>query len=375
MEKQKGGFFSRFRRGAEHTTVKPKSHLRGDARDYVTGDADTYKPQSMIVASIIDYIANDIATQTFTHERLDTETMIRINRLDSPIYEVLNLSLKDGKTNAEFWTDAMKTMLNSGWVYITPVYDGGTYSPVGLIDLVASDQRPDSLENTIAIKSPYSRGNQAKTLMDKMYEIMWRDMSSDDAKAFLKINGQIDQKNGNFSEQVSKTLDMFFKFVEEYGIGILDNKTEYNELKRDYRKVKPEDVKLIEKQVYSIFGVTEEVILGNATQAQMKLYKETVVSPINKQLVTELNRVLLSNYLRVITSSKKSVERIGVYENHYQYSSLSEISEAIKALTNAGAASRNEIRDLMGLQPIEGGADIVTNLNNVSIKTKETNNE
>ena len=375
MEKQKGGFFSRFRRGAEHTTVKPKSHLRGDARDYVTGDADTYKPQSMIVASIIDYIANDIATQTFTHERLDTETMIRINRLDSPIYEVLNLSLKDGKTNAEFWTDAMKTMLNSGWVYITPVYDGGTYSPAGLIDLVASDQRPDSLENTIAIKSPYSRGNQAKTLMDKMYEIMWRDMSSDDAKAFLKINGQIDQKNGNFSEQVSKTLDMFFKFVEEYGIGILDNKTEYNELKRDYRKVKPEDVKLIEKQVYSIFGVTEEVILGNATQAQMKLYKETVVSPINKQLVTELNRVLLSKYLRVITSSKKSVERIGVYENHYQYSSLSEISEAIKALTNAGAASRNEIRDLMGLQPIEGGADIVTNLNNVSIKTKETNNE
>ena len=375
MEKQKGGFFSRFRRGAEHTTVKPKSHLRGDARDYVTGDADTYKPQSMIVASIIDYIANDIATQTFTHERLDTETMIRINRLDSPIYEVLNLSLKDGKTNAEFWTDAMKTMLNSGWVYITPVYDGGTYSPAGLIDLVASDQRPDSLENTIAIKSPYSRGNQAKTLMDKMYEIMWRDMSSDDAKAFLKINGQIDQKNGNFSEQVSKTLDMFFKFVEEYGIGILDNKTDYSELKRDYRKVKPDDVKLIEKQVYSIFGVTEEVILGNATQAQMKLYKETVVSPINKQLVTELNRVLLSNYLRVITSSKKSVERIGVYENHYQYSSLSEISEAIKALTNAGAASRNEIRDLMGLQPIEGGADIVTNLNNVSIKTKETNNE
>ena len=66
MEKQKGGFFSRFRRGAEHTTVKPKSHLRGDARDYVTGDADTYKPQSMIVASIIDYIANDIATQTFS---------------------------------------------------------------------------------------------------------------------------------------------------------------------------------------------------------------------------------------------------------------------------------------------------------------------
>lgn len=375
MEKQKGGFFSRFRRGAEHTTVKPKSHLRGDARDYVTGDADTYKPQSMIVASIIDYIANDIATQTFTHERLDTETMIRINRLDSPIYEVLNLSLKDGKTNAEFWTDAMKTMLNSGWVYITPVYYGGTYSPDGLLDLVASDQRPDSLENTITIKSPYSRGHQAKTLMDKMYEILWRDMSSDDAKAFLKINGQIDQKNGNFSEQVSKTLDMFFKFVEEYGIGILDNKTDYSELKRDYRKVKPSDVELIEKQVYSIFGVTEEVILGNATQVQMKLYKETVVSPINQQLITELNRVLLSKYLRVITSSKKSVERIGVYENRYQYASLAEISEAIKALTNAGVASRNEIRGLMGLQPIEGGADIVTNLNNVSIKTKETNNE
>ena len=68
----------------------------GDAKKVVwSTNASSWMPESSLVQSIQDYIANDIATQTFLHETIDTKTMVRHNRLNSKIYYVLNMSLKN----------------------------------------------------------------------------------------------------------------------------------------------------------------------------------------------------------------------------------------------------------------------------------------
>lgn len=362
----------------------PDAKNPGDAKKVIwSTSASSWMPESSLVQSIQDYIANDIATQTFLHETIDTKTMVRHNRVNSKIYKVLNMSLKNreeesvnGKivltsamTSTEFWTEAMKRMLRTGWVYIQPVYStlDGTYQVDKLSDLKLLDNRPDDLSDVIAIKSPYSLGLQAKQLMNRAFEAFWGDLNSDDVKGYLKVNGQIDQKGKQFSESMSETMDAFYRYVKDYRIGVIDNKSDYHELNNDYRKIKPEDLELLEAEVYAIFGVSKDVIAGTADAQQMAEYKEKVIKPINKQIKTELNRVLLSPYLRDLSEEKDTIEHISIYEDAYQYVTPAEKAQLIQQATNAGIATRNELREIIGLPPEENGDELVTNLNNVRI--------
>ena len=369
---------TRYQRGT------PDAKNPGDAKRVTwSSDTSSWMPESSLVRSIQDYIANDIATQTFLHETIDTETMVRHNRLNSKIYYVLNMSLKNrveetvngvtqitsSMTSTEFWTEAMKKMLRTGWVYIQPIYatPDGSYATNKLSDLKILDSRPDDLTDIIAIKSPYSLGIQAKQLMNRAFEAFWDDINSDDVKGYLKVNGQIDQKGKRFDESMSETMDAFYRYVKDYRIGVIDNKSDYHELNNDYRKIKPEDLELLENEVYAIFGVSKEVIAGTADAQQMAEYKEKVIKPINKQIKTELNRVLLSPYLRDLSEEKDTIEHISIYEDTYQYVTPSEKAQLIQQATNAGIATRNELREIIGLPPEENGTELVTNLNNVRI--------
>lgn len=356
----------------------------GDAKRVVwSDDTRSWMPESSLVQSIQDYIANSIATQTFLHEIIDTKTMVRHNRMNSKIYYVLNMSLKNrveetvngvtqitsSMTSTEFWTEAMKKMLRTGWVYIQPVYStpDGSYATNKLSDLKILESRPDDITDVIAIKSPYSLGMQAKQLMNRAFEAFWADINADDLKGYLKVNGQIDQKGKRFDESMSETMDAFYRYVKDYRIGVIDNKSDYHELKNDYRKIKPEDLELLENEVYAIFGVSKAVIAGTANAQQMAEYKEKVIKPINKQIKTELNRVLLSPYLRDLSEEKDTIEHISIYEDAYQYVTPSEKAQLIQQATNAGIATRNELREIIGLSPEENGNELVTNLNNVRI--------
>lgn len=346
----------------------------GDAKK-VTWSTNTssWMPESSLVQSIQDFIANDFATQTFLHETIDTKTMVRHNRLNSKIYYVLNTSLKNrdenSMTSTEFWTEAIKKMLRTGWVYIQPIYatPDGSYAANALSDLRFLDSRPDDITDVIAIKSPYSLGLQAKQLMNRAFEAFWADLNADDIKGYLKVNGQIDQKSKSFDKSMSETMDAFYRYVQDYRIGVIDNKSDYHELQRDYRKIRPEDLELLEAEVYAIFGVSKDVMAGTADAQQLAEYKEKVIKPINKQIKIELNRVLLSQYLRDLTADKDTIEHISIYEDAYQYVTPSEKAQLIQQATNAGIATRNELRSIIGLPPEENGEELVTNLNNVRI--------
>lgn len=378
--------------------LNPTRYQRGTLDANRPGDAtkvtwstntSSWVPESSLVQSIQDFIANDFATQTFLHETIDTKTMVRHNRLNSKIYYVLNMSLKNrveevvngtpqvtsSMTSTEFWTEAMKKMLRTGWVYIQPIYatSDGSYAANALSDLKILDSRPDDLTDIIAIKSPYSLGLQAKQLMNNAFEAFWADINADDLKGYLKVNGQIDQKGRKFDESMSETMDAFYRYVKDYRIGVIDNKSDYHELNRDYRKIKPEDLELLETEVYAIFGVNREVIAGTANAQQMAEYKEKVIKPINKQVKIELNRVLLSPYLRDLSEEKDTIEHISIYEDAYQYVTPSEKAQLIQQATNAGIATRNELRSIIGLPPEENGNELVTNLNNVRIGDSSTN--
>lgn len=360
--------FKKYSQGAVYSKgIAPKTGA-GDAKLIKWSDyPGYYKPESTLVSSIQSYIANDIASEEFTHVKVDRETGVETNRLDSPIYDVLNTRANNEKSNFTFWNKAIKRMLQTGWAYITPVYADGVYSIDGLLSLKLEDAEPDDLTDVIVLKSPYDIGQQQQRILNKLFEVMGQNFSTDDIKGLLKVNGIVNGDTEKFNETMTKTLNTLYKYAKDYKIGVVDLKTEYQELNNDYRHITPEEVDLIKNEVYAVYGFNPKILSGTYTPQELKAYKMAVIEPINRQLITELNRVLLSDYLRVVTSSKSTYERIGIYSDPYQYLTGTEISQIIGQMTNAGIARANELRKIGGLRPTDGGDKIVTNLNNVRV--------
>ena len=264
-------------------------------------------------------------------------------------------------------------MLQTGWAYITPVYEDGDYSTNGLTSLKLEDEEPDDLTNVIVLKSPYDVGQQQQRILNKLFEVMGQNFSTDDIKGLLKVNGIVNGDTERFNETMTKTLNTLYRYANDYKIGVVDLKTEYQELNNDYRHITPEEVDLIKNEVYAVYGFNPNILSGTYTPQELKAYKMAVIEPINRQLIKELNRVLLSDYLRVVTSSKSTYERIGIYSDPYQYLNGDEIAHIIGQMTNAGIARVNELRKISGLSPIANGKDMVTNLNNVRIPDPDSN--
>ena len=83
----------------------------------------------------------------------------------------------------------------------------------------------------------------------------------------------------------------------------------------------------------------------------------------------------MSPYLRDLSEEKDTIEHISIYEDVYQYVTPSEKAQLIQQATNAGIATRNELREIIGLPPEENGNELVTNLNNVRIGSEGSDND
>jgi len=65
---------------------------------------------------------------------------------------------------------------------------------------------------------------------------------------------------------------------------------------------------------------------------------------------------------------------IPILGSAYPYVPPAEKAQLIQQATNAGIATRNELREIIGLPPEENGDELVTNLNNVRIGSDSSNN-
>ena len=355
----------RYSQGAIYSKgVLPKGS--GDAKSVKWSDYPGFTPiESTLVSSIQSYIANDVASQEFTHVKIDSGTGVEHNRLDSPIYDVLNTKQNGEKSNFDFWTKAIKRMLTTGWVYLTPIYSDLNHSSKGLIRLEILEGEPDDLSEVIVLKSPFSVGQQQQDVLNKLFKVMNTSFSADDIKGLLKINGITNTETDTFDKKMEETLSTLYRYADEYKIGVTDLKTEYTELRNDYRHITSEEIDLIKNEVYSVYGINPNILSGKYSLQELKAYKMAVIEPINRQLSTELNRVLLSDYLRVLNSNKDSYERIGIYNDPYSFLTGNELANLIQQMTNAGIARQNELRKLAGFKPVEGGDEFVANLNSV----------
>ena len=134
--------------------------------------------------------------------------------------------------------------------------------------------------------------------------------------------------------------------------GILLFPNQYADAKQIEQKpyvVDADQMKLIQDNVFNYFGVNMDVLQNKAVGDSWAAFYDGKLEPIAVQL---------SQAMTAMTFSRKEIAQgnlVVVSANRLQYASTKEKLDVSAQMADRGIMNRNEIREIWGLPPIEGG--------------------
>lgn len=333
----------------------------------VTGWEDaTYNLTSSFAINVQNKIASEISKVSFNHVKykkneLGADTLISM--AGSDVDEVLNWSPKGQKNSIEFWSKVVKKMMTKKHITLVPVYEQGGM----LIDLRFPDDTDKELnpDETINLVSPFFT-NQDTSLLDNALESIATKMNQGKIRALYKVNAQLDfDFVDDFKEKAMKTIESMQTASTYNGIAPVDGKGQIIELKKDYSVLNKEEIDLIKSELLSAYFMSEEILLGTASQEQQMYFYNSTIIPLLVQLEKELTYKLISSNSRKVTAGNMYYQRIIIDNQLFKFATLKELIDLYHENTQAPIFTINELRIKMGEQPIEGADKYFTNKNAV----------
>lgn len=182
--------------------------------------------------------------------------------------------------------------------------------------------------------------------------------SSFKIKGLLKINGMLKESDK------MKQLEEFERAVtratsNDNAIIPMDAKAEYTPLSSDPKLIDEPTLKFIQSKILDYFGVSEAIFINNYDENEYNSFYESTIEPLAIQLSEAFSLGLLTD------NQLQRGEEIIFYSERLQYASWNTKVGAIEKLMGLGIMSLNESRNLLGLEPVEGGDRRLQSLNYV----------
>ena len=154
-------------------------------------------------------------------------------------------------------------------------------------------------------------------------------------------------------EDLAKERERFNRFnLQGESGGILLFPNQYTDPKQIEQKpyvVDADQMKLIRENVFNYFGVNENILQNKAVGDDWAAFYDGKLEPIAVQLAQCMTRMTFSR--REIAQGNM----VSVTANKLQYASTKEKLDVSAQMADRGIMNRNEIREIWGLPPIEGG--------------------
>ena len=113
--------------------------------------------------------------------------------------------------------------------------------------------------------------------------------------------------------------------------------------------VDADQMKLIQENVFNYFGVNMDVIQSKCVGDTWAAFYDSILEPLAVQLSQALTRMTFTR--REIAAGNY----VQVTSNRLQYASTAEKLNISSQMADRGVMTRNEIREIWGLPPVEGG--------------------
>lgn len=318
------------------------------------------------IRTAINFIAEKIGCVPFFHVRADMEGNIQLLR--DKVNYVLTIRSNPLQGPQIFITHLITRLLLTNNAYAIPDWaEDGTLRALYPLPY-SRHEISQKADGSIAIRFPadpgfeylyedvihlqrfpgpnggawnQATGNYVQIVSTLQNQAVKDSESSGRISALLQVKSQL--KGSDMKKKLEEFKELFLNSENSTGFGMIG--MEYDVHKLDM-KLNPLDSKLMEtitRSLYNYFGVSAEIINGNATELQYEQFVDNTVKPIVYQLEEELTYKLFSRD-ELVRNHRVQAELIDL-----EISTLTAKTQFYKEMVYGTIMNRNEIRRRIGL--------------------------
>ena len=181
--------------------------------------------------------------------------------------------------------------------------------------------------------------------------------NSANLKGYLQYNNFADEEE--IKKKVKEFQASYMSSSNEGGVAGLDNTMTFHEITQRTATIPTVQAQFLRDNIYRYYGVNENILKSDFTEAQWNAFYEAVIEPIALQLSQEFTYKLLT------ARERDYGNRIIFTANRLQYATLQARASIGSILFDKGCITINEFRELLYYEPIEGGDVRMVSLNYV----------
>jgi len=331
-----------------------------------------------IVTSVYNRIAMDVAAIDIRHVKLDENDRF-MTYVNDDLDECLSLEANTDQTARAFIQDVVMSMMDEGCVAIVPVDTTENPKKTGSYDIQTlrtgriTQWHPQSVELSVynertgkkeditlpktvvaIVENPlYAVMNEPNSTMQRLIRKLALLDTVDEQSSAGKLDLIIQLPYVIKSETRKAQAEARRKDIEKqlagskYGIAYTDGTEKITQLNRSVENNLMKQVEFLTEMLYSQLGLTQEIMNGSANEQTMTNYYTRTIEPIISAITNEMKRKFLTKTAR---SQKQSIE---FFRNPFKLVPVQNIAEIADKFTRNEIMTSNEIRQIVGLKPID----------------------
>ncbi|MBP5596179.1 MAG: phage portal protein [Pseudobutyrivibrio sp.] len=344
-----------------------------------------------VINAVYNRIAMDVAAINIRHVRTDEEGRFK-EEMDSKLNDRLTLEANLDQTGRAFIQDAALSMLDEGNIALVPTSTNVNPMVNDAFDIKSmrvariTQWYPNWVEVEVydektghKVKRRYMK--KAVCIIENPFYTVMNQPSSTASRLIRKLNllDTIDEQNSSGkldmiiqlpyiiktparrqqAENRRKDIEMQLS-SSKYGIAYTDGTEKITQLNRSIDNNMIQQVEFFTEMLYSQLGITQSILDGTADEKVMQNYYTRTVEPIVAAITDEMKRKFLT------PTARSQHQSIMFFRDPFKLMPVADFAELADKLTRNCIATSNEIRQAIGMKPMDDPqADQLVN-NNLS---------
>lgn len=342
-----------------------------------------------IVSSIYNRISVDCAQVEIVHSRVD-ENGNYSETIDDELNKLFTVEANLDQSGRAFMQDVIESMLDEGIVAVVPtmantdptIEDSFKIKSMRTAEIVSwypkhvkvrvlndlTGQKEELIfpKKVVAIcENPfYAIMNEPNSILQRLiHKINLLDKMDEDAySGKLNLIVQLPyviKSQARKIEAEKRRKEIENQLTEgKYGIAYIDGTEKITQLNRPLENDLYTQVQDLQKMLYSIFGITEDVFNGTASEEERINYYNRTIEPLVSTVVLEYKRKFITK------TARSQGQSISFFRDPFNMATIESIAKSADQLCRNGILTPNEIRPKIGYKASEDpNADQLYNRN------------
>lgn len=351
------------------------------------GSSHSYRPdrprltrgnERSIVTSVYNRIALDAAAINVQHVRLDENNRF-LSVIESGLNGCLTLEANVDQTGRAFLQDAVMSMLDEGSVAIVPVdttfnpeitnsYDINSMRTGKILDWYPNHVRIRVYNEKTGMKEDIDLPKSMVAIVENPLYAVINEPNSTMQRLVRKLNlldvvdeqsssGKLDliiqlpyviKTEARRQQAENRRKDIETQLAgSKYGIAYTDGTERITQLNRSVENNLMKQIEYLTSMLYSQLGITQSILDGTADEKAMLNYFNRTIEPILSAIVDEMKRKFLTK------TARSQLQSISFFRDPFKLVPVNDISEIADKFTRNEIMTSNEIRQIVGMKPLE----------------------